>query len=269
MEQEIQQPKGPCYADLKGKIALVTGGGTGIGRGICMRLADEGMHVILCGRTKETLDETTQLVEATGGSATPIVSDLSKEEDVDSLFTQIKDKFGTLDLLVHNAAQKLSGTLMRTSAEAWRSVFDSNIHSSFYLTKQCTEIMVPNQAGTIVFISTIGAQRAHYNMMAYDCSKGAMETLIRTTAIELARYNIRVNGVAPGATAIRGFAFSDPVPAEKLAQPHIPLGRSGTPEEMAAAVAFLASNQSAYIIGQTIVVDGGALAQLSPLSARF
>lgn len=267
MNHQPRQPKGPCFNDLKDKVALVTGGGTGIGRGICLRLAQEGMKVVLCGRRQEKLDETVELVKEIGGTATPIACDIAEPEQVDELYKQVIAEYGTVDLLVHNAAEKFSGTFQSTSLEDWRRVMATNIDAAFYLSRKCTDVMLSNGSGGIVFVSTIGAFRGHYKMLAYDCSKGAMEALIRGMAIELARFGIRVNGVAPGATAIRKAAFEDPIPVDKLEHPNVPLGRSGTPEEMAAAVAFLASEQAAYIIGQTLVVDGGALAQLSPRGA--
>lgn len=267
MDQQPRQPKGPCFSDLKGKIALVTGGGSGIGRGICLRLAEEGMHVVFCGRRQEKLDETAEMVREIGGAATPIACDISQLEQTDEMYKQILAEHGAVDVLVHNAAEKFAGTFQSTDLEDWRRVMATNIDSPFYLSKKCAEIMIPRGSGAIVFVSTIGAFRAHYKMLAYDSSKGAMESLIRGMAIELARYGIRVNGVAPGATAIRRGAFEDPIPVDRLEHANVPLGRSGTPAEMAAAVAFLASSQASYVIGQTLIVDGGALAQLSPRGA--
>jgi len=277
MPETFDPPRGPCYADLKGKIALVTGGGTGIGRGICLRLAQEGMHVFLCGRRETKLQETTQWVEAMRGNATPIVADVSKEDEAERLFKQILEQAPTLDVLVHNAAILGGRPFLQTDSAMWHEFFAINIDSAYYLAKRAAQIMVPRQSGALVFISTIGATRAHYGMPAYDSSKGAMDSLTRALGIELAQYRIRVNAISPGPIPGRDaslspngvkrwsqLAFEKSIPYDQYKHSHIPLGRFGTPAEIAAVTAFLVSMQSSYITGQVIAVDGGATAQLAP-----
>lgn len=264
MSEVFYPPQGPCYADLRGKSVLVTGGGSGIGRGICIRLAAEGMRVLLCGRTADTLCETVELVRSAGEQAAYTIADVSSEEDVAGLFDWIKKDHDSLDVLVHNAAVKRSKPFSETDSAHWREVLSTNIDSACYLAKEFSQLMIPLRRGAIVFISSIGAARAHYGMVAYDSSKGALESFTRALAIELAEYGIRANGVSPGATCVDEQSFAAQMSAVSFRQPYIPLGRVGTPAEMAAAVAFLASSQSMYITGQTITVDGGATAQLSP-----
>jgi len=275
MAQMFRPPQGPCFSDLQGKVALVTGGGSGIGRGISHRLAAEGMQVFLCGRTEERLAKTAEDIRDSGGRATPVVADISREDQIADLFGRIREESGALDLLVHNAALVRGKTLAETDAPFWRAVFATNIDSAFHLAKQCTEMMIPRASGNLIFISTIGAVRAHYGMVAYDSSKGALNSLTRALALELSSHNIRVNAIAPGAVIGQEsrrsahsprnvVAFDPEIPMEHLRQPHIPLGRRGTPAELGAAVAFLASDQSSYITGQTLCVDGGATVQLSP-----
>ncbi|HEY3378261.1 MAG TPA: SDR family oxidoreductase [Armatimonadota bacterium] len=279
MTEIVHPPQGPCFSDLQGKIALVTGGGAGIGRGMSLRLAAEGMHVYICGRTEETLLETVDMIREQGGLATSVLADVANEDDVARVFTHIRGEQGTFDVLVHNAARVQSGSFEKTNADIWDDVFATNTRSAFTLAKQATELMIPKQSGSIIFISTIGASRGHYNMVAYDSSKGAVDSFTRSLAIELARYRIRVNAIAPGATLGRDMhrkskefpwrqrnelVYEEEVPFEAIAQPYIPLGRYGTPAEIAAAVAFLASSQSSYVTGQILNVDGGATAQLSP-----
>ncbi len=278
MTETITPPHGPCYADLRGKAALVTGGGAGLGRGISLRLAEEGMHVYLCGRTESKLTETTEAIHAAGGATTPLVADVGCKADVDALFQRIAEERGALDLLVHNAALNTASPLASTTLERYREIMATNIDSAFYLAQAYAALMIPRRTGNIVFISTIGAQRAHYKMLIYDTSKGALDAFTRGTALELSVHGIRVNGLAPGAIMGRdasrfpdspwapkhAAAHAAEVPLEMLAQPYIPLGRCGTPAEIAAVVAFLASAQSSYITGQILTVDGGATAQLSP-----
>jgi 3-oxoacyl-[acyl-carrier protein] reductase len=262
MAPSFRPPVGPCYADLRGKVALVTGGGSGLGRGICLRLGAEGMTVCLCGRTAATIEETAALIREGGGTAVPVVADVSSAEDVTRLMAAVQEQAGALDLLVHNAALVRGGTLAGTTMDYWRQMFATNMESTYLLARAALELMVPRGAGALIFITTIGAQRAHHGMTAYDSSKGALDAFTRSLALELAPHGIRVNAVAPGAMARD--AHEPEVPARRLEQRLVPLGRRGTPAEIAAAVAFLGSEQASYITGQVLTVDGGATAQLSP-----
>ncbi|BCW98167.1 MAG: dehydrogenase [Armatimonadota bacterium] len=279
-----EAPASTCYVDLRGKVALVTGGGSGIGRAICVRLAREGARVLFCGRTRETLDETARIIEREGGDCRAIRADLSSVAGVDSVFEAVEDGSGSLDILVHNAAQLHSHPLMATDLEHWRQIFAVNTEAAFLLVRRAADLMVPRASGSIILVSTIGALRAHHYLVAYDASKGALESFTRAAALELAPHGIRVNSLAPGSTRLRPvdesvkdpvtralleLGFETPTSASAFRQPHVPMGRHGTCAEMAAAVAFLASGQSSYITGHTLVVDGGATAQLSPPSARI
>jgi NAD(P)-dependent dehydrogenase (short-subunit alcohol dehydrogenase family) len=262
MDNTLSSPHAPCYPDLQGRVALVTGGGKGIGKGISLRLAAEGMHVCLCGRHEETLADTASLVRAAGGKALPIVTDLSKPEEIARLMETVAEEAGPLDLLVHNAAILRSKPLAQTSPEEWRYTIDTNLNSCYYLGRAALDVMVPRHQGSMVFVSTIGAQQAHHGLNAYDTSKGGVDSFVQSVAIELAPLGVRVNGIAPG--AIRSRYHEAEVPVADLHHPHVPMERSGTPAEIAAAVAFLASSQASYITGHMLTVDGGATAQLSP-----
>jgi len=280
MTELFRPPQGPCYADLRGKAALITGGGAGIGRGITIRLAAEGMHVFICGRRESRLLEMVERVKSNGGQATAIPADLSREEDISQLFSKIREQSDTLDVLVHNAATVGGGSFAKTDFAFWRHVFDTNVHSSFLLARHAAEFMVPRRSGNMIFISTIGAIRAHHEMVAYDSSKGAIQAFARALALELAPQGIRVNVIAPG--PIIGQEASSTWHAQRqqialdtqfyvssIAQPNVPLGRHGVPAEIGAAVAFLASEQSSYITGHTLVVDGGSIAQIASPRARI
>ena len=267
MAELIRPPAGPSYADLRGKTALVTGGGSGIGLGISLRLAAEGMTVCLCGRTLSTLERTAAAIRDRGGNAVPIRGDVSCPDAVAEIVAAIADQAGPLDLLVHNAAWVHGDTLADTAYDDWRRMLATNLDSAALLSRAAMDVMVPRRSGALVFITSIGAQRAHHGMTAYDVSKGGLDALTRSLALELAPHGVRVNAVAPGATHRDAHGAS--VAAEELRQPYVPMGRSGTPAEIAAAVAFLASVQASYITGQILTVDGGATAQLSPRGFRI
>jgi len=278
MPNVFHPPKGPCFTDLKGKVALVTGGGSGIGRGISLRLAAEGMRLFICAKSMEPVHDAVREIEAAGGEATAVHCDVADSDDIVRLFEFIKTKTDRFDVLVHNAALMAGNRkIVDTDLEFWRQIYATNTESAFVLARESAKIMIPQESGSIVFISTIGAQQAHYNLVPYDSSKGALDSFTRGLAIELAAHNIRVNGVAPGAIpglsahkhGVEPFkrdvlAFADEIPLEDFQQKYIPAGRYGTPAEIAAAVAFLASTQASYITGVTLNVDGGATAQLSP-----
>jgi NAD(P)-dependent dehydrogenase (short-subunit alcohol dehydrogenase family) len=190
------------------------------------------------------------------------VADVSDAQSVTAMLQRIEAEAERLDVLVHNAALLAGGPLLGMAFETWRERFAANVDSVFHLAKGCAGMMVAQGSGAMVFISSIGAIRAHHAMFAYDSSKGAVEAATRSLAVELAPHGIRVNAVAPGATARR--VYGDEVQPDSISQPYVPLGRKGAPAETAAVVAFLASQQSSYVTGQTICVDGGATAQLAP-----
>jgi 3-oxoacyl-[acyl-carrier protein] reductase len=249
----------PCFADLRGQGALVTGGGTGIGRGIARRLAAEGMKVVVCGRGLELLQETAGIVCSEGGEALAQVADLSDAAQVAELFQVIEAEGLQVDAVVHNAMDLRRHLLEQTTLEQWESGFAAGCRGGYLIARQVLPAMRGRGRGGLVFISSVGAARAHLPGLPYDAAKAAQEAMVRGLAVEYARFGIRVNGVAPGAIQTRG-----PLTEAAMREPHVPMERKGTPAEIAAAVAFLLSGQASYLTGQTIYVDGGLTAQLAP-----
>ena len=258
LQNLIEKPA--AFPDLSGQVALVTGGGSGIGRGIALRLAAEGMKVAVCGRTAERLAETVHLVEAKGGTAVARSCDVGEPDQVAQLFDFVMSALGPIDAVVHNAMQMGFYRFDALSLPLWDAAFGTACRGGYLLANHVVPAMRARGRGGIVFISSIGAQRAHRKGLPYDAAKAAQEAMVRGMAIEFAGDGIRVNGVAPG--CIR--SHQEHITEDRLRHPHIPLGRSGTTAEIAAVVAFLLSRQSSYITGQTIYADGGATAQLSP-----
>ena len=253
-------PDAPCYPDLVGKAAIVTGGGTNIGRGIALRLAAEGARVLICGRRTELLDETCDLARQAGGECTRERADLTVDADVTRLFEIAVSRFGTVDVLVQNAAYMFMTEASNVTLEAWDRSFATIARGAFLLADHAYKLMAPKREGVMIFISTVGALRAHRHGLPYDSAKAAVDGLVRNLAVDYSEVGIRVNAVAPGAI---------PHTAVPAPLPHVPLGRCGTAADIAAAVAFLASRQASYVTGQILYVDGGMTVQLAPRPLRI
>ena len=253
-------PRGPLYPDLRGKVAIVTGGGRGIGKAIALRLAREGVKVAIAGRTAETLDAAAGEIRAAGAAAEAIVTDIADAAQVDVLFATAAERLGPPDILVNNAAMMVhSEDALKLTDDQWRRYVDTNVNGTWYCTTRAARAMA-GRGGAIVNISTVGALRSHYGMLAYDITKAAADSIARTVGIDLIRHGIRVNAVAPGATRSREDYKWETPEKRKL----IPIGRFARAEEIASVVAFLASEESSYIVAQTICVDGGLTTQLTP-----
>ncbi|MDE2852746.1 MAG: SDR family NAD(P)-dependent oxidoreductase [Chloroflexota bacterium] len=247
---------------LTGKTAIITGGANGIGAGCVRRLAKEGANVVIAD-----IDDAggTALAAELGDSVIYVRTDVSQRASVEALYTQAVEVFGAVDVLVNNAAfvhkPGVIANFLEYSDEAWQRTLAVNLTGMFYCSQAAARLMAKRgQGGVIINMSSGGASRAHRHMFGYDTSKGGIEAATRAMALDLAGLNIRVNAVVPGSTRVdHGTSVGDsPVPPEAV----IPLPRQGRPADIAAAVAFLASDDAAYITGSRIVVDGGMDAQL-------
>ena len=248
----------PRYPELAGRVAIVTGSNRGIGKGIALRLAREGMRLVINGRDAERTQSVADELAALGAETLPIAADVGSSADAASLFDQVMRAWGRVDLLVNNAADLRRKKFFEASEELLDSELVSNIRGPYIYSYRAAEIMRAQGGGSIVHISSVGGLRGHWRGLPYDVTKGALDAMTRAQAIELAQFNIRVNAVAPGATLTE--RSTGPRIAE--VSKWIPAGRFGTPLEMGAAVAFLASEDASYIIGQIIYVDGGITVQL-------
>ncbi|MCK9274410.1 MAG: SDR family oxidoreductase [Syntrophales bacterium] len=246
--------------DLKGKVAIVTGGGRGIGRAIALGLAGAGASVVIAGRTQDQLDGVAQEILAAGGRVLPVVTDLISARDIENLVEETMQSFGRIDILVNNAARSFLRSLLDLREDGWDKVFDTNVKAVWLLSRAAAKIMIGQKEGRIINITTVGAEKAELGMAAYGCSKAALKMLTRCMAREWAPFGILVNAVGPGLTRTD---FSKPIWSNPDIASHVesllPMGRLAEPEEIVGSVLFLASDAAGYITGHTIYVDGGAL----------
>jgi len=247
------------------RVAVVTGSGRGIGEGIARRLVAEGYRVTLNGLSSDPLAQVAQRLTVAGGEVLVVEADVSTSQGAETLLKRTVEHFGAVDVLVNNAAWAVPVQHLLEMTEAhWDRVLQNNLKSVFLCTAAAARWMVANdRPGSIVCISSFGAIRAHRSMAAYDASKGGVEAFTRAAALDLAPFRIRVNAVGPGAIHTAFFDDQGAAGREERARP-VPLARVGLPEEVAGAVAYLASDDSAYVTGQAIYVDGGVTAQLRP-----
>ena len=246
------------------KIVLVTGGGTGAGRVVAQDFAREGATVIVAGRTAETLGTTVKAIEAEGGRAEAIEADVRRNGDVAALVGRITERYGRLDVAVNNAGMLLAGPVADLPEEDWRAVFDTNVHGVFRCLKhEIAAMRTQPDGGVIVNVSSvIGPYLRIPGMAAYGAAKAAVSALTRTAALEYIREGVRINAVTPGPMdtpmSLRpGETEADR--AERL-EKELPAGRVASLEEFSAAVRYLASPESAFVVGQDLVLDGGATA---------
>lgn len=246
--------------DLTGKVAIVTGAGRGIGRAITIGLAASGATVVLAGRTAEQLQAVVAEIEANGGRALAIPTDLTDSARIEHLAAETVKTFGRVDILVNNAARSFLRGLMELREDGWDKVFNTNVKAVWLLSRAVARTMMEQKSGRIINITTVGAEKAELGMAAYGCSKAALKMLTRCMAREWAPFGVQVNAVGPGLTRTE---FSQPIWSNPDIAKHVtsqlPMGRIAEPEEIVPAVLFLASDGASYMTGETIYVDGGAL----------
>jgi glucose 1-dehydrogenase len=252
---------------LRGKNVLVTGGTSGIGQAIAIRFAEYGANVAINYlRAPEEATETEERVRACvarvrqrGVRDVLVRGDVSKEEDVVAMLESAVDGLGGIDVLVNNAGIQISSPSHELSASDFDKVLAVNLRGAFLCAREAVKrFLATGTHGVIINVSSVHQLIPKPNYLAYSTSKGGMESLTQTLALEYARQGIRVNAIAPGATVtpINRAWIDDPV-KRAMVESHIPVGRAGTADEMAGVTCFLASDDAAYITGQTIFVDGG------------
>ena len=247
---------------LAGKVAIVTGAGSGIGRASALRFAAEGALVVAADIRGPKVDETVALITAEGGTAAPCQVNVAEGSDVERMVAFAVETFGGLDALFNNAGTIRPGTAVDLSEQDWDLVMAVNVRSVFLGAKYAVPVLAAGGGGTIVSTASVSGMGGDPASVAYSASKAAVINLTRSLAVDHARQNIRVNCICPGAidTPPVGRMLSDPEARRRSERAH-PLGRIGQPEEIAAAAVWLSSAESAFVTGQALVVDGGLTAQ--------
>lgn len=243
--------------DKTKKVAIVTGGSRGIGRSICIALAEQGIQIITCYvHGSEQALETVKACEDKGVKAMAIKADVADAKDVEALFAMVKENFGTIDILVNNAGITKDDLLLRMTEEKFSQVIDTNLKGAFYCTKEAAKMMLKKHAGKIIFISSVVGVHGNAGQSNYAASKAGLIGFAKATAKELGSKNITANVVAPGFMETDMTAALSEEASKSYVQ-QIPLRRLGKAEDVANAVTFLVSDQANYMTGQVLMVDGG------------
>jgi 3-oxoacyl-[acyl-carrier protein] reductase len=241
---------------LSDKVAIVTGASRGIGRAIALALASQGAKVVASARNAEALAELTAEIKSQGGDALAVVGDVTVEDDANNLVKQAVAAYGQVDVFINNAGITRDGLLLRMKNADWDAVLDTNLKGAFLCTRAVAKVMSKQRSGRIINISSVVGEMGNAGQANYCASKAGLLGLTKSVARELARRNVTVNAITPGFITTEMTEDMTEKAQETMTE-QIPLGRPGSAEDVANAVIFLASEQSAYITGQVLGVNGG------------
>ncbi len=245
-------------ARLQDKVAIVTGGGTGIGRGIALAYAREGAIVVIANRREEKGQGVVNEIEREGGRALFVRTDIRSLPDIDNLVERTVEAYGRIDILVNNAGVATAfAPFLNLPPDMYDLVADTNLRGTFFVTQRVARVMAQQRSGKIVIISSNLADIAQPETCHYMATKGGLKSLTKGLALELSPYGICVNAIAPGEIYVESAKEFFDDPANKPRFDAVPLQRFGYPQDVAGAAVFLASSESDYITGTTTVIDGG------------
>jgi gluconate 5-dehydrogenase len=246
--------------DLTGKVAIVTGGGKGIGKSIAIGFAQHGADVVLCSRSLRELEQVAQEIEKIGRKALPLYVDMAEISQLDGLVKKTKKAFKHIDILVNNAGALLVAPALEVDEKSWDLVMDTNTKGAFFLAQKVGQVMIgQGSGGSIINVTSEVVQKVEVNIGAYCPSKAALYSITKVLAREWGKFKIRVNSLAP---CFVNTVLNQPLFAQRkeFYEPKlkgVPLGRHSEPEDLIGAAVFLASDASSYVSGTTILVDGG------------
>lgn len=248
---------------LAGQIALITGASRGIGRAIALAYAAAGAEVALVSRSVEALAQVVSEIQQGGGRAGAEPGDVSRQEDIDRIVQHVMGSHGRVDVLVNCAGiSPIYTRTMKITLDQWQTILDTNLTGTFLMCQAVGRYMLAAQKGSVINITSMGARVGLPRLSAYCASKAGVEALTRVLALEWAEYGVRVNAIAPGyvnTEMTAGFKEKPQLYEQVLA--HTPMRRLADPQEIAGAAIFLASEAASFMTGQTIVVDGGWMAE--------
>ncbi|MGH7245499.1 MAG: SDR family NAD(P)-dependent oxidoreductase [Candidatus Levyibacteriota bacterium] len=243
---------------LQHKTAIITGGGTGIGKAIAIAFAKEGASVVVCARRTKPLEDTIVEIEENGGKAFACSVDVLSSTDIAQVVQKTLTRFGAIDILVNNAGVAAGGNCITTTGESWDNVLGIDAKGVFLMAKAVLPHMVSQNEGNIINIASIAGLVGFANSVAYCAAKGAVANMTRQMALDFAKNNIHVNAIAPGfieTHMIEAYVANPEFKKDLLVK--TPLGRIGKPDDIAYAALYLASNESDFMTGQILTVDGG------------
>ena len=247
---------------MNNKVMIVSGGASGLGLAAAIKFAKNGYNIVLCDINEEKGKKAEQTIKNLGQNALFCLCDISNREDVKKAADQTKNTFGRADVLINNAGLEIRGSILQCTEEDWIRTYDTNLKGIYYMSNAFVPFIVEQGGGAVVNTGSILGYRTVGERAAYSSSKGAIDTLTRTMAFDLAEKNIRVNCVAPGAIdtpLLRGSINDSPDPeeTERVLGSNSVFQRMGTPEEVANVMYFLASDEASFVTGATYFVDGG------------
>jgi NAD(P)-dependent dehydrogenase (short-subunit alcohol dehydrogenase family) len=248
---------------LRNKVAIVTGAGKGIGCGIALELANEGADLALVyNQSKDGAEKTAQMIKKIGREAVAIKADISQKVEVDRMVKGIIGKFRRIDILVNNAAITKFFNFLDITEMDWDEIIDTNLKGTFLCSQAAVKSMIKNNYGKIINIGSVHSKATIPEFTPYAASKGGIDSLTMQMALALAPYKINVNAISPGLIEVERFANNPSYNREERAK-EVPLGRVGFPADVGKTVVFFASEDSDYITGQILYIDGGQLCRLA------
>lgn len=248
--------------ELTNKIALITGGGRGLGRAIALAYADAGADVAIASRSLDQLDEVAQAIRAKNRRALAIETDVTESESVAGMVDAVRKEFGRIDILVNSAGVGWAEKLVDVSDGTFDWILKTNLYGTFYCCREVGRVMIEQQSGSIINIASVAGAKGPPGLGAYAASKGGIIAMTKVLALENARYHVRANVIAPGyfRTDMNAAALDDPEIGPKITK-RIPMRRAGDPAEIGGLSIYLASDASSFVTGEVYFISGGEMAQ--------